>query len=43
VKITDWITPQHKMVEPLLQKAASDYVKKATGWPKRTEKCDKSS
>ena len=43
VKITDWITPMHKMVEPLLQKAAADYVKKATGWPKRTEACDKSS
>ena len=31
-------------VEPLLQTAAAkDYVKKNTGWPKRTEPCDKSS
>ena len=31
------------IVRPLLEKAAQDYVTKATGWPKRTEKCDKSS
>jgi branched-chain amino acid transport system substrate-binding protein len=43
VKITDWITPMKDKVRPLLQKAADDYVSKATGWPKRTEKCDKTS
>jgi hypothetical protein len=26
-----------------MEKAAADYVSKATGWPKRTEACDKSS
>jgi branched-chain amino acid transport system substrate-binding protein len=30
-------------VRPLIEAAADDYVAKATGWPKRTEKCDKSS
>ena len=30
-------------VEPLLKEAADEYVKKNTGWPKRTEACDKSS
>ena len=30
-------------VRPMLEKAAEDYVSKATGWPKRTEECDKSS
>jgi branched-chain amino acid transport system substrate-binding protein len=43
VKITDWITPMKDVVRPLLEKAADDYVSKATGWPKRTEKCDKVS
>jgi branched-chain amino acid transport system substrate-binding protein len=43
VKITDWITPMKDKVQPLLQQAAEDYVTKATGWPKRTEGCDKSS
>ena len=28
---------------PLLDAAAADYVKKNTGWPKRTETCDKAS
>ena len=43
VKITDWIEPMKDMVRPLLEKAAADYVAKATGWPKRTEVCDKTS
>jgi len=43
VKISDWIVPMKNKVEPLLEKAADDYVSKATGWPKRTEKCDKAS
>jgi branched-chain amino acid transport system substrate-binding protein len=30
-------------VEPLIKFAADFYVSKATGWPKRTEACDKSS
>jgi branched-chain amino acid transport system substrate-binding protein len=43
VKISNWITPMKDVVRPLLEKAAADYVAKATGWPKRTEKCDKTS
>ena len=43
VKVSDWIEPMKDKVEPLLKSAAADYVKKNTGWPKRTEACDKSS
>ncbi len=43
VKISDWIEPMEDKVLPLLKAAAADYVKKNTGWPKRTESCDKSS
>jgi len=43
VKISDWIVPMRDKVKPLLAKAAADYVTKNTGWPKRTEKCDKAS
>ena len=43
VKISDWIAPMMDMVEPLLKQAADEYVEKNTGWPKRTEKCDKAS
>ena len=43
VKVSGWIEPMKDKVEPLLQDAAADYVKKNAGWPKRTEACDKSS
>ena len=43
MKVTDYIAPMKDMVQPLLEAAAKDYVSKNTGWPKRTEKCDKSS
>jgi branched-chain amino acid transport system substrate-binding protein len=43
VKITDPIEPMPQKVEPLQEAAAKDYVEKNTGWPKRTESCDKSS
>jgi branched-chain amino acid transport system substrate-binding protein len=43
VKISDWIKPMEEKVGPMLQTAAKDYVTKNTGWPKRTEACDKSS
>jgi branched-chain amino acid transport system substrate-binding protein len=43
VKASDWIDPMKDKVMPLMEKAAADYVSKATGWPKRTEACDKSS
>jgi branched-chain amino acid transport system substrate-binding protein len=43
VKISDWIAPMKEKVMPLIDSAAADYVTKNTGWPKRTEACDKSS
>ncbi len=43
VKVSDWIAPMKDKVEPLLDAAAADYVKKNQPWPKRTEACDKSS
>ena len=43
VKVSDWIVPMKDKVRPLLEAAATDYVTKATGWPKRTEPCDKPS
>ena len=43
VKVSDWIMPMKDKVQPLLDAAATDYVTKATGWPKRTEPCDKQS
>ncbi len=39
--VSDLIQPMEKKVEPLLMSAAADYVKKNTGWPKRTEACAK--
>ena len=43
IKITDWIAPMKDKVRPLLMDASKEYVEKATGWPKRTESCDKST
>jgi branched-chain amino acid transport system substrate-binding protein len=43
VKASGGIEPMKDKVEPLLEKAAADYVKSNAGWPKRTEACDKSS
>src|ERR1700730_6666688 len=43
VKISDWISPMKDRVRPLIEAAAKDYVQQNTGWPKRTESCDKSS
>jgi branched-chain amino acid transport system substrate-binding protein len=43
VKITDWIAPMKDKVRPLLMDASKEYVEKATGWPSRTESCDKAS
>ena len=40
-RISDLIQPMEDKVEPMLQAAAADYVKKNTGWPKRTEPCAK--
>jgi branched-chain amino acid transport system substrate-binding protein len=43
VKVSGWIEPLKSKVMPLLDEAASEYVQKNAGWPKRTEACDKSS
>ena len=43
VKVSDWVEPMKDKVQPLLEKAGADYVQKNTGWPKRTETCDKAS
>ena len=37
------IEPIKDKVMPLIESAAQDYVKANTGWPQRTEACDKSS
>ncbi len=42
-KISDPIEPMTDKVQPLLESAAKDYAEKNTGWPKRTEVCDKAS
>ena len=43
VKVSGSIKPMTDKVGPLLAAAAKEYVDKNTGWPKRTETCDKSS
>ena len=42
-KASGWIEPIKDKVLPLIDSAASSYVGANTGWPKRTEACDKSS
>jgi branched-chain amino acid transport system substrate-binding protein len=42
-KASSWIEPIKDKVLPLIDSAASSYVGANTGWPKRTEVCDKSS
>jgi branched-chain amino acid transport system substrate-binding protein len=43
VQATQPITPLKDIVRPLIEAAAKDYAEKNTGWPKRTEACDKAS
>lgn len=43
VKVSGPLKPMTDKVEPLLESAAKDYAEKNTGWPKRTEVCDKAS
>ena len=43
VKVTEPIEPMTDRVKPLLDAAAKEYAEKNTGWPKRTETCDKPS
>jgi len=42
-KASDWIEPLKEKVNPLIESASKDYVGANSGWPKRTEACDKSS
>jgi len=42
-KGSDWIEPLKAKVRPLIEQAAKDYSTANSGWPKRTEPCDKSS
>lgn len=43
VKVSEPIPPMRDKVQPLLDSAAKDYAEKNTGWPKRTEACDRQS
>jgi len=43
VKISDPIPAMTEKVQPLLESAAKDYAEKNTGWPKRSEVCDKAT
>ena len=43
VKVSDWTSPLKDEVRPLIEAASKDYAEKNTGWPKRTEACDKAS
>jgi branched-chain amino acid transport system substrate-binding protein len=43
VKASDWIEPLKDKVRPLIDEAAKSYSTSTTGWPKRTEACEKSS
>jgi branched-chain amino acid transport system substrate-binding protein len=43
VKASDWIDPIREIVRPLIEEASKDFVSKNTGWPKRTEACEKAA
>jgi branched-chain amino acid transport system substrate-binding protein len=43
VKVSEPIEPMTDRVKSQLDAAAKDYAEKNTGWPKRTETCDKAS
>jgi branched-chain amino acid transport system substrate-binding protein len=43
VKGSDWIEPLKDKVNPLIEEASKAYVGANSGWPKRSEACDKSS
>jgi branched-chain amino acid transport system substrate-binding protein len=42
-KGSDWIEPIKDKVMPLIASSAKEYATANSGWPKRTEACDKSS
>ena len=43
VKASDWIDPIREIVRPLIEEASKDFVSKNTGWPKRSEACEKAA
>lgn len=43
VKASDWMDPMKEIVRPLIEAEAKDFVSKNTGWPKRTEACEKAA
>ncbi|MBN8534034.1 MAG: ABC transporter substrate-binding protein [Rhizobiales bacterium] len=43
VKASDWMDPIKELVRPLIEAEAKDFVTKNTGWPKRTEACEKAA
>jgi branched-chain amino acid transport system substrate-binding protein len=43
VKASEWLSPLKDEVRPLIESSSKDYAEKNTGWPKRTEACDKAS
>jgi len=43
VKASDWLEPLKDKVNPLIEAASKEYVGANSGWPKRSEACDKSS
>jgi branched-chain amino acid transport system substrate-binding protein len=43
VKASDWMDPIKDLVRPLIEAEAKDYVTKNTGWPKRSEACEKAA
>jgi branched-chain amino acid transport system substrate-binding protein len=43
VKGSEWMEPLKKIVLPLIDEAAKEYETKNTGWPKRSEACDKAA
>jgi branched-chain amino acid transport system substrate-binding protein len=43
VKASDWMDPMKEIVRPLIEAESKDFVAKNTGWPKRTEACEKAA
>ncbi|HYF53444.1 MAG TPA: ABC transporter permease, partial [Salinarimonas sp.] len=43
VKATDAMPPLRKQVQPLIDSAAKEYSTANTGWPSRSETCDRAS
>ncbi|MBV9754966.1 MAG: ABC transporter permease, partial [Hyphomicrobiales bacterium] len=43
VKVSGDLPAMSDKVMPLLDAAAKDYAEKNSGWPKRSEACDKAS